>query len=104
MLLKLVPSLPAGEHWRCEVKWDGYRGIAIINSGKVQLISRNQKDLSRRFNVIVDALEKLKAQSAVLDGEIVALDQEGKPSFQDLQYFEPKLASRLFFTHSISCT
>ena len=71
--------------------------MAIINGGKVQLISRNQKDLSKRFPVIVEALQKLPVKSAVLDGEVVVLDEQGRPSFQDLQYFDPKLASRLFY-------
>jgi bifunctional non-homologous end joining protein LigD len=97
MLLKLVDTLPEGERWQYEVKWDGYRGIAIINGDKVQLISRNEKDLSKRFPLIVDALKNLPVKNAVLDGEIVVLDQDGKPSFQDLQYFEPKLAARLFY-------
>src|SRR6476646_312018 len=97
MLLKLVDKLPEGIRWQYEVKWDGYRGVAVINGGKVQLFSRNQKDLSTRFAVIVDALKKLKARSAVIDGEIVVLDEDGKPSFQDLQYFEPKRASSLIY-------
>jgi bifunctional non-homologous end joining protein LigD len=97
MLLKLVDKLPEGDQWQYEVKWDGYRGVSIINGGKVQLISRNEKDLSKRFPVIVDVLKKLPMKNAALDGEIVVLDEEGKPSFQDLQYFEPKLAVRLFY-------
>lgn len=97
MLLKLVAKLPEGYRWQYEVKWDGYRGIAIIDGGKAQLISRNEKDLSNRFPVIVDALKKLPVKSAVLDGEIVVVDQQGRPSFQDLQYFQPKFATRLFY-------
>lgn len=67
MLLKLVDKLPEGDRWHYEVKWDGYRGIVVINRDRVQLISRNEKDLSKRFRVIVDALKKLDVESAVLD-------------------------------------
>jgi bifunctional non-homologous end joining protein LigD len=97
MLLKLVPALPEGDHWRFEVKWDGYRGIAVLDAGKARLWSRNEKDLGRRFPVLVDALSKLPARSAVLDGEVVVLDEAGKPAFEALQYFEPASGSRLFY-------
>lgn len=97
MLLKLVQQLPSGKQWQYEVKWDGYRGIAVVNGGNIQLISRNEKDLSKRFTTVIEALKKLEVESAVLDGEIVLLDEEGKPSFQDLQYFDRKLAPRLFY-------
>jgi bifunctional non-homologous end joining protein LigD len=72
MLLKLVPALPEGDQWRYEVKWDGYRGIAVLDGGKARLWSRNEHDLGKRFPVLVDALAKLPVQSAVLDGELVA--------------------------------
>ena len=85
MLLKLVPALPEGEHWRYEVKWDGYRGIAIVEQGKARLWSRNERDLGRCFPVLVEALGKLLARSAVLDGEVVVLDGAGKPDFEALQ-------------------
>ena len=54
MLLKLVPSLPSGDHWRYEVKWDGYRCIAVVEQGKAKLWSRNERDLGRRFPVLVE--------------------------------------------------
>jgi bifunctional non-homologous end joining protein LigD len=97
MLLKLVPSLPEGEHWRYEVKWDGYRCIAVVERGEARLWSRNERDLGRRFPVLVEALAKLPVRSVVLDGEIVVLDEAGKPDFEALQYSEPARATRLYF-------
>src|SRR4029077_4349435 len=68
-----------------ELKFDGIRLIAIKDRGKVSLLSRNQNDLSARFPEIVDALKNLSADECVLDGEVVALDEEGRSSFQLLQ-------------------
>jgi DNA ligase D-like protein (predicted ligase) len=97
MLLKLVPTLPEGDHWHYEVKWDGYRCVAVVERGKARLWSRNERDLGMRFPVLVDALASLPARSAVLDGEIVVLDEAGKPDFEALQYFQPASAARLYF-------
>ena len=97
MLLKLVPALPEGDHWLYEVKWDGYRGIAVIDGGKARLWSRNERDLGKRFGVLVEALAKLPVNNAVLDGEVVVLNDEGKPDFQSLQYFNPANRSRLYY-------
>jgi bifunctional non-homologous end joining protein LigD len=97
MLLKLVSRLPVGKQWQYEIKWDGYRGIASIKTGTARLYSRNQKDLSLRFPQLVDALSKLKAITALIDGEIVVLDETGKPNFQALQYFDPAKEGNLFF-------
>lgn len=97
MLLQLVPRLPEGEHWQYEVKWDGYRVVAVIQNGEARLWSRNERDLGKRFGVLVDALRSFPAQSAILDGEVVMLGDDGKPSFQALQYFSPKEAGRLFY-------
>lgn len=77
-------AVPTGR-WSCEIKFDGYRAIAVLNGGKAELWSRNEKELSADFAEIVAALAKLKCRSATLDGEIVALDAEGRSHFQLLQ-------------------
>ena len=97
MLLQLVPKLPEGEQWQYEVKWDGYRAVAVIQNGEARLWSRNERDLGKRFGVLVEALRTFPAESAILDGEVVVLDDEGKPSFQALQYFDHKSEGRLFY-------
>jgi bifunctional non-homologous end joining protein LigD len=70
--------------WHFELKWDGYRAIAEVKNGRVRLYSRNQLSFEKRFAPIVESLEHL-GHDVVLDGEIVVLDNHGKPSFQLLQ-------------------
>jgi bifunctional non-homologous end joining protein LigD len=84
MQCKLADSLPEGSKWQYEIKLDGYRALAIGEAGRAQLLSRNRNSLSRRFPDVVKAIEKLEP-GTMLDGEIVALDSEGKPSFNLLQ-------------------
>jgi bifunctional non-homologous end joining protein LigD len=71
-----------------EVKYDGFRALAAVSGGRVALQSRNGLDLSRRFPGIARALAGIEAAEAVLDGEIVALDDEGRPAFGRLQRAE----------------
>ena len=84
MQCKPVTALPSGEEWTFEIKFDGYRCIAVKRGREVTLFLRNQKVLNRRFPVIVDVLASL-AGDFVFDGELVALDPQGRPSFQLLQ-------------------
>ncbi len=84
MQCKPVTVLPAGEKWTFELKFDGYRCIAVKRGRAVTLFSRNQKVLNKRFPGVVDALVSLDGDF-VLDGELVALDSQGRPSFQILQ-------------------
>jgi len=86
MLAAQANELPVGPRWTYEVKWDGYRALAIKDYSGVRLESRNQKDLTPDYPVIVSAVEAAKAPKFVLDGEIVALDHSGRPSFQALQH------------------
>ena len=85
MQCKLVDELPEGERWLYELKFDGYRAIAIKNGARVELRSRNNKSLNRQYPEIVESLERLTSKSFVMDGEVVALDSKGVPSFQRLQ-------------------
>ncbi len=79
-----VSDLPAdADDWHGEIKFDGYRAGALLQDGHVALWSRNRKPLD--YPVLLPALEKLRCTSAVLDGEIVALDQKGNSRFQLLQ-------------------
>ena len=85
MKAKLVEKPPATGDWIYELKFDGIRLIAVKNKEKISLLSRNQNDLSARFPEIVDAIKNLPADECVVDGEVVALDEEGRSSFQLLQ-------------------
>jgi DNA ligase D-like protein (predicted ligase) len=86
MTAVLVQTLPEGDGWLYELKLDGYRALLIKDAGRVRIISRNQKDLTVNYPAVARAGTKLKATSAVLDGEVVALDRSGRPSFQALQH------------------
>jgi bifunctional non-homologous end joining protein LigD len=85
MKAKLVEKPPATGDWIYELKFDGIRLLALKNRQKVSLLSRNQNDLSARFPEIVDAVKNLPVDECVLDGEVVALDEQGRSSFQLLQ-------------------
>jgi bifunctional non-homologous end joining protein LigD len=86
MMAKLTDKLPEGEQWSYEVKWDGYRALLLKSGDRVRLLSRKENDLTATYPAIEMAGRKLKAETAMLDGEIVALDSKGKPSFQALQH------------------
>src|SRR5438552_5858287 len=86
MLARSADDLPVGPTWTYEVKWDGYRCIAFKEGARVRLWSRNQKDLTRDYPAVEAALGKLRPASFTIDGEIVALDSAGRPSFQALQH------------------
>ena len=74
-----------GPDWLFEIKWDGYRAVAFLEDGNVRLVSRTQNDLTAQFPELKDLASSIKAKTAVLDGEVVALDEEGRPSFSLMQ-------------------
>jgi len=71
--------------WLFEIKWDGYRAVAFIENGKVRLVSRNQNELTGRYPELKDLPQVVQAKTAILDGEVVALDPEGRASFSLMQ-------------------
>ena len=71
--------------WLFEIKWDGYRAIAFIAKGKVRLVSRNQNDLTAQFPELHDLPDLIQAETAILDGEVAALDEQGRSSFSLMQ-------------------
>jgi bifunctional non-homologous end joining protein LigD len=77
MLTSPATEPPEGPDWIAEVKWDGYRAIAIIEQAKVRLLSRNGLSFGKKFGQIVIELESLDFDAAILDGEVVAVDQDG---------------------------
>jgi DNA ligase D-like protein (predicted ligase) len=86
MLCQSVERPPEGDEWCYELKLDGFRAIGRKSGRSAQLWSRNHKNFSRRFAEVLSALEEIPGDT-VIDGEVVALDQHGKPSFNLLQGF-----------------
>ena len=85
MLATLVDKAFDGQEWLYEIKWDGYRAIAFLENGAVRLISRNQNDFTVAYPELSSVADFVKARTAILDGEIVALDEQGRPSFSLMQ-------------------
>src|SRR5579862_5143302 len=96
MLLLRTEKLPGGPEWLIELKLDGYRALAIKSGGKVQLRSRNGNDFNARYPGTVKALASMPDET-VIDGEVVALDEEGRPSFNTLQNYASAGAPLHFF-------
>ena len=84
-LAKLVSDAPTGDDWVHELKFDGYRILARVEDGAARLITRNGKDWTEQFPGVAEALSELACESAVVDGEVVVLDADGRTSFQLLQ-------------------
>ena len=86
MLATLSEDVPAGKDWSFEVKFDGYRALAYVRRSEARLVSRNGNDLTERFENVARALSSaVKTPDCVLDGEVCALDDEGRSSFSRMQ-------------------
>jgi bifunctional non-homologous end joining protein LigD len=86
MMALRVRELPVG-NWLYEMKFDGYRALAFKTGKEVRLLSRNQTLFNDNYPQLVDSLKTLKAKSFIIDGEIAALDEHGRSSFQRLQSY-----------------
>ncbi|MDO8540986.1 MAG: non-homologous end-joining DNA ligase [Opitutaceae bacterium] len=97
-----VDAVPAGD-WRLEIKLDGYRAIAVLNDGAVELWSRNYKPLTADYPEVVAALRSLRLSNGVIDGEIVALDEGGRSRFQLLQQrdLSPKRSPIVYYVFDL---
>ncbi len=85
MNCRLTDHLPKGGNWIYEIKFDGIRGVTLKDGDHIRIYSRLGNDVTGRFPEVVDGLRKLPCKRAVLDGEIVALEESGRSSFQLLQ-------------------
>jgi bifunctional non-homologous end joining protein LigD len=97
MLATLTQELPSGDGWLFEPKWDGYRAVGYVRGGEVTLLSRNGNNLTTRFAPVAKELVKaLRTPDAVVDGEVVALDEHGKATFSAMQQGSTRLAYEVF--------
>jgi len=85
MLAESIEKPFDDKEWLFEIKWDGYRAIAFVEGGKVRLVSRNQNELTGRYPELKDMPDLIQAKTAILDGEVVALDADGRASFSLMQ-------------------
>jgi bifunctional non-homologous end joining protein LigD len=100
MLLLPTTALPEGPAWSYELKLDGFRALAVKSDGSIRLRSRNDKDFNRRYPGVVRGLANLPDET-VLDGEVVALDEAGRPSFTALQNFGSGTASVFYYVFDV---
>ena len=100
MLLLRTDALPSGDRWLYELKLDGYRAIAFKRQGTLHLRSRNNKDFGARYPAVVAGLAKLP-DDTVIDGEIVAFDDDGRPSFNALQNFGSAPAPVVYYVFDV---
>jgi bifunctional non-homologous end joining protein LigD len=85
MLAKTGPLPRDDDRWAYEIKWDGVRAIGYVDGGRLRLASRNGRDITPRYPELRELGRALAGHEAVLDGEVVAFDADGRPSFQRLQ-------------------
>jgi bifunctional non-homologous end joining protein LigD len=85
MLATSVEKAFDSDDWLYEIKWDGYRSVAFVNSGRLRLVSRNHNEMTALYPELGDLPTYLRARDAIVDGEVVAIDEQGRPSFSLMQ-------------------
>jgi bifunctional non-homologous end joining protein LigD len=100
MLLLKTDAPSDSALWQYQLKLDGYRAIAFKTGGNLHLRSRNNKDFALRYPAVVAGLAKLPDE-AVIDGDVVAFDEDGKPSFNALQNYGTAPAPVVFYVFDV---
>jgi ATP-dependent DNA ligase len=100
MMATAASTLPVGSEWTYEVKWDGYRAQAVKRGATLRLSSRNLENLTSQFPTVARAVQGLRGD-VVLDGEIVALDRDGRPSFQALHHVDLAGVSVVYYAFDL---
>ena len=101
MMATAAATLPRGSEWTYEVKWDGYRAQIVKNGPVVSLASRNLKDVTGQFRQVAAAAREVGADAALIDGEVVAIDARGRPSFQALHHGATEGLSIVFYAFDL---
>src|SRR6266567_6894902 len=97
-----VSRLPEGATWIWEIKLDGYRALAVKSRTGLTLFSRRKKSFNRQFAHIVEALADLP-EGTVVDGEVVAVDESGRPNFNLLQHFRAEASRIQYYAFDLLC-
>ncbi len=98
MLATLESELPRGAGWQFEVKWDGYRALAYVRGGEATLVSRRENDLTQRFASVARAVaQAVRTPDCVLDGEVCALDENGRATFSAMQQSHGRADARYVY-------
>jgi bifunctional non-homologous end joining protein LigD len=100
MQCQLVAALPEGAEWQYELKLDGYRTLAIKDAGSVKLLSRRNHALNDRFAAVAQGIKGIE-DGVILDGEVVALDAQGRPSFNLLQNYKTKATPLIYYVFDL---
>jgi len=95
-----VPRLPHGLGWLYEIKFDGYRAIAVKSGGRLNLFSRRRNSFNSQYSLVFDALADLP-DNTVIDGEVVALNESGRPDFNLLQHYRAEAARIHYFVFDL---
>src|SRR5215469_16380291 len=95
-----VPKLPDGSPWIYEIKLDGYRALAVKSAGKLNLFSRRRNSFNTQYPLVFEALAELPADT-VIDGEIVALNESGRPDFNLLQHYRAEVSRIHYFVFDL---
>jgi len=101
MLPTLVSRTFSDPGWIYEPKWDGWRALCFVRDGQERFLSRKKNSLNERFPELRDIAKSIKATRAILDGEIVALDERGMPSFDRLQFRKGRPCSIIYFAFDL---
>lgn len=101
-MLPTPARLPFSDpQWLFEPKWDGYRALCFFHDGEVRFVSRKGQNFTRRFPELQEVADLIKAETAIIDGEIVALDRSGKPSFDALRYKPNRRGAIAFYAFDL---
>lgn len=95
-----VSTLPSGPEWLYEIKFDGYRAIAVKSGGKLNLFSRRRHSFNTQYSLVFKALADLP-DNTVIDGEVVALNESGRPDFNLLQHYRAEASSIHYFAFDL---
>lgn len=92
---------PDDENWAYEIKWDGYRTLCFVNKGVVRLQSSNLLDVTAKYPELHEIASSINAGSAIIDGELVVLDEKGRPNFEMMQQHATQVAFYVFDVLSV---